>query len=286
MAFLSNPIGIVLAAIAAAAFLAYKYWDELKAFFSGFFEGVMSGIKPLIDSFSRAWDAIKTAFAPIIDLFGALFGVTKASEGELGELKDAGASFGQVFGASLSVALYPFEALANIITAVGLIIDIVKIKGAQWIEAFSEKLNWWRDLFGNIGEWILQKFSSVVDGIKGFFAGFFDWLAEKFAFVTDSIKAVTDFAGSAMDGTKDFLGIGDGKEANWYNPFSWFNDEAPQTTAGSVDKVAQDRREMRSQTSQNQITDNKKIDINLYGSQATPLAVAQAVSDNGYGFED
>ncbi|WP_141081851.1 hypothetical protein [Campylobacter concisus] len=59
-----------------------------------------------------------------------------------------------------------------------------------------------------------------------------------------------------------------------------------QTTAGSVDQVAQDRCEMRSQISQNQITDNKKIDINLYGSQATPQAVAQAVSDNRYSFGD
>lgn len=285
-AFLSNPIGIALTVIAAAAFMAYKYWDELKAFFSGFFDGIMSGIKPLIDSFSGAWSAIKSAFTPIIDLFGSFFGVTKASAGELGAAKEAGASFGQTLGAVLSVLLYPFEALANIITAVGLIIDIVKIKGTQWIEAFGEELNWWRDLFGNIGEWILQKFSSVVDGIKGFFAGFFDWLAEKFAFVTDSIKAVTDFAGSATQGAKDILGIGDGKETNWYNPFSWFNDATPQTTAGSVDKIAQDRRETRAQTSQNQITDNKKIDINLYGSQATPQAVAQAVSDNGYGFGD
>lgn len=285
-AFLSNPIGLALTALAAVAFAAYKYWDELKAFFSGFFDGIMTGLKPLIDSFSRAWDAIKSAFTPIVDLFGSLFGVTKASEGELGALKDTGTSFGQTLGAVLSVLLYPFEALANIITAVGLIIDIVKIKGTQWIEAFGEELNWWRDLFGNIGEWILQKFNSVVDGIKGFFAGFFDWLAEKFAFVTDSIKAVTDFAGSATQGAKDILGIGDGKETNWYNPFSWFNDEASQTTAGSVDKIAQDRREMRAQTSQNQITDNKKIDINLYGSQATPQAVAQAVSDNGYSFGD
>ena len=285
-AFLSNPIGIALTVIAAAAFMAYKYWDELKAFFSGFFDGIMSGIKPLIDSFSGAWSAIKSAFAPVVDLFGSFFGVTKASAGELGAAKEAGASFGHTVGTVLSTLLYPFEALANIITAVGLIIDIVKIKGMQWIEAFGEELNWWRDLFGNIGEWILQKFSSVVDGIKGFFAGFFDWLAEKFAFVTDSIKAVTDFAGSATQGAKDILGIGDGKETNWYNPFSWFNDEASQTTAGSVDKIAQDRREMRAQTSQNQITDNKKIDINLYGSQAPPQAVAQAVSDNGYGFGD
>lgn len=285
-AFFGNPIGIALTVIAAAAFAAYKYWDELKAFFSGFFDGIMSGIKPLIDSFSGAWSAIKSAFAPVVDLFGSFFGVTKASASELGAAKEAGASFGHTVGAVLSALLYPFEALANTITAVGLIIDIVKIKGTQWIEAFGEELNWWRDLFGNIGEWILQKFSSVVDGIKGFFAGFFDWLAEKFAFVTDSIKAVTDFAGSATQGAKDILGIGDGKETNWYNPFSWFNDATPQTTAGSVDKIAQDRREMRAQTSQNQITDNKKIDINLYGSQATPQAVAQAVSDNGYGFGD
>ena len=167
-AFLSNPIGLALTALAAVAFVAYKYWDELKAFFSGFFDGIMSGIKPLIDSFSGAWSAIKAAFSPIVDLFGSFFGVTKASAGELGAAEEAGASFGHTVGTVLSALLYPFEALANIITAVGLIIDIVKIKGMQWIEAFGEGLNWWRDLFGNIGEWILQKFSSVVDGIKGF----------------------------------------------------------------------------------------------------------------------
>ena len=73
-----------MTALAAVAFVAYKYWDELKAFFSGFFDGIMSGIKPLIDSLSGAWSAIKSAFAPIIDLFGSFFGVTKASAGGWG----------------------------------------------------------------------------------------------------------------------------------------------------------------------------------------------------------
>ena len=43
--------------------------------------------------------------------------------------------------------------------------------------------------------------------------------------------------GVATDWTKDALGIGDGKESNWYNPFSWFNDEEPQSAPVKAKEV-------------------------------------------------
>jgi hypothetical protein len=53
LALTANPIGIIVMAIAGAAFLIYKYWEPIKGFFSGLWNGVKS-------IFSGAIDGIKT----------------------------------------------------------------------------------------------------------------------------------------------------------------------------------------------------------------------------------
>nr|WP_314889581.1 phage tail tape measure protein [uncultured Campylobacter sp.] len=215
-AAMANPIGLIIAVIAAVGFTIYKYWDRFKAFFSGFWEGLKEGLGPLFESLSEYWEIIKTVFAPLkslfgwlIDCFSSFFSQSEATKESLAGFADAGRTVGKVFAA---------------------VIDFVT-KPLQWIIGIIKDIfNFMAD--SKLGKWISGKTGLSV-------------------------------------GEKNVSGaIGE------------------QTTAGSVDQVAQDRREMRSQTSQNQITDNKKIDINLYGSQATPQAVAQAVSDNGYSFGD
>lgn len=215
-AAMANPIGLIIAVIAAVGFTIYKYWDRVKAFFSGFWEGLKEGLGPLFESLSEYWEIIKTVFAPLkslfgwlIDCFSSFFSQSEATKESLAGFADAGRTVGKVFAA---------------------VIDFVT-KPLQWIIGMIKDIfNFMAD--SKLGKWISGKTGLSV-------------------------------------GEKNVSGaIGE------------------QTTAGSVDQVAQDRREMRSQISQNQITDNKKIDINLYGSQATPQAVAQAVSDNGYSFGD
>ena len=215
-AAMANPIGLIIAVIAAVGFTIYKYWDRVRAFFSGFWEGLKEGLGPLFESLSEYWDIIKTVFSPLkslfgwlIDCFSSLFSQSEATKESLAGFADAGRTVGKVFAA---------------------VIDFVT-KPLQWIIGMIKDIfNFMAD--SKLGKWISGKTGLSV-------------------------------------GEKNVSGaIGE------------------QTTAGSVDQVAQDRREMRSQTSQNQITDNKKIDINLYGSQATPQAVAQAVADNGYSFGD
>ena len=215
-AAMANPIGLIIAVIAAVGFTIYKYWDRVKAFFSGFWEGLKEGLGPLFESLSEYWEIIKTVFAPLkslfgwlIDCFSSFFSQSEATKESLAGFADAGRTVGKVFAA---------------------VIDFVT-KPLQWIIGMIKDIfNFMAD--SKLGKWISGKTGLSV-------------------------------------GEKNVSGaIGE------------------QTTAGSVDQVAQDRREIRSQTSQNQITDNKKIDINLYGSQATPQAVAQAVSDNGYSFGD
>lgn len=57
-ALMLNPIGFIITAIAAAAFLIYKYWTPIKGFFKGLWDGVAS-------AFTSAWKIIKEGIASV-----------------------------------------------------------------------------------------------------------------------------------------------------------------------------------------------------------------------------
>jgi len=141
-----------------------------------------------------------------------------------------------VRGASLAAAAgMKIMRLALISTGIGAIV-VALGAGAAWIIENWDKV---KTFFENIWEsvkpyWEATSnfFSSIFDGVvewwRSIFGGFFDWISEKFQWVVDTVSSIGDALGAATSWTKDALGIGDGKESNWYNPFSWFNDEEPQ----------------------------------------------------------
>ncbi|WP_103601961.1 phage tail tape measure protein [Campylobacter concisus] len=123
LAFLSNPIGLILTAIAAAGALIYKYWDHVKAFFTGFFEGLRKNIAPVTDVFNGFFTAVKTAFSPLMPIFSkissffsSLFGQSSATKEEIEELTNAGAKFGEVVAGAINFVLTPIKLLIKFIT--------------------------------------------------------------------------------------------------------------------------------------------------------------------------
>ncbi|EFG1374338.1 phage tail tape measure protein, partial [Escherichia coli] len=50
---LFSPVGLVVAALAGAAVLIWKYWDPIRAFFAGVFSGIMERLTPLRETFER-----------------------------------------------------------------------------------------------------------------------------------------------------------------------------------------------------------------------------------------
>ncbi|AZU56384.1 phage tail tape measure protein [Ralstonia pseudosolanacearum] len=73
---LMNPIGLLVTAIAVAAYLIYRYWEPISAFFSGLwqqvktaFDGGIAGVSALILNWSPA-GLFYAALAPVLQWFG------------------------------------------------------------------------------------------------------------------------------------------------------------------------------------------------------------------------
>jgi TP901 family phage tail tape measure protein len=93
-AFMMNPIGLVVTAIAAAAYLIYKNWEPIKAFFSGLWQEV----KAAFDGGLAGVGALLLNWSPI----GLLYNGIRAGLGMLGI--EMPAQLSDVFGSALSAA--------------------------------------------------------------------------------------------------------------------------------------------------------------------------------------
>ncbi|MDH0435565.1 phage tail tape measure protein [Aeromonas caviae] len=62
---LMNPIGLLVTAIGIAALTIYRYWEPIKAFFSGFFQGLKEGLGPVAAVFAPAFEAMAGALSPL-----------------------------------------------------------------------------------------------------------------------------------------------------------------------------------------------------------------------------
>ncbi|MQT44449.1 phage tail tape measure protein [Pseudomonas sp. FSL R10-0765] len=115
----ATPIGWIIggiAAVAAAGFLIYKYWEPIKAWTGGFFGGLMEGLKPIGDAFSSAFaplapliSGLGTLLKPVIQWFSELLSPVELSGEALGQASSSGMAFGRIVGAAVSGLLTPLR---------------------------------------------------------------------------------------------------------------------------------------------------------------------------------
>lgn len=122
---LRTPWGLAAAAAVTAGVLIYKYWDRIKAFFSGFWTGLKQGLEPVIASFtdlykSMSWlepviQMIGNGIGIVYDWFMKLIAPTKATDEQLRNATSAGESFGKIVGGAINIALAPAKALMGVL---------------------------------------------------------------------------------------------------------------------------------------------------------------------------
>lgn len=137
LAGISAPVWGLIALFAAAAVAVIKFWQPIKAFFSGFFTGLMAGLQPITQAFNAVFaplapifDSIGSAISGVWEWFTKLLEPIQFSSEALASCTSAGETFGKVVGAAISALTLPIQAVAKglgwILEKLGAIPDAAK----------------------------------------------------------------------------------------------------------------------------------------------------------------
>ncbi|HBB1373549.1 phage tail tape measure protein [Escherichia coli] len=149
---LFSPVGLIVAALAGAAVLIWKYWDPIRAFFAGVFSGIMERLTPLRETFERfgpVFDAIGSGIGQVFNWFKSLLSPMESSKETLDKCTSAGEIFGNVLGGALQLVLTPakmlLDTLAWILEKLGVLPDEAerarkKIEDAQRAAILQDKV--------------------------------------------------------------------------------------------------------------------------------------------------
>lgn len=196
-ALLANPIGLVVAGIAAlvaAGVALYKYWDVVAAFFKGVWDGFVQGLAPVRESFA-ALAPVMELIRPVIDgvsaAFSWLIGLFKKTEASSESLEKAG-NYGKVFGELIAFGI-------NIATLP--IRNFIKL--GVWLGETAAKMP----------ELISEGFAKVKDFVSNF--SLFDAGKAMLSTLTDGIKAMAakpvEAVKNVLGKVRDFLPFSDAK---------------------------------------------------------------------------
>lgn len=149
---LFSPVGLIVAALAGAAVLIWKYWDPIRGFFAGVFSGIMERLTPLRETFERfgpVFDAIGSGISLVFNWFKSLLSPMESSKETLDKCTSAGEVFGNVLGGALQLVLTPakmlLDTLAWILEKLGVLLDEAerarkKIEDAQRAAILQDKV--------------------------------------------------------------------------------------------------------------------------------------------------
>ncbi len=149
---LFSPVGLIVAALAGAAVLIWKYWDPIRVFFARVFSRIMERLAPLRETFERfgpVFDAIGSGISQVFNWFKSLLSPMESSKETLDKCTSAGEIFGNVLGGALQLVLTPakmlLDTLAWILEKLGVLPDEAerarkKIEDAQRAAILQDKV--------------------------------------------------------------------------------------------------------------------------------------------------
>lgn len=128
LSLLLSPVGLIGAAFIATGLLIWRFWEPIKAFFAGFFAGVMQALTPFRDAFAGlapVFDVISNAVSQLWQWFSNLLSPMTTSKETLDKCASAGETFGKVLGLAIQGLMLPLTGLANMIVWILKKLDII-----------------------------------------------------------------------------------------------------------------------------------------------------------------
>ncbi len=118
IAFMLNPVGAAITGIVVGAALIYKFWQPIKAFMGGVWDGFSAGfapIKPLFSALASAFSPVINAFKAVFGWLGKLFEPIAMAEDKFTGFASTGEKFGAVLAGAFKVAFFPLYAGAKVL---------------------------------------------------------------------------------------------------------------------------------------------------------------------------
>lgn len=111
-AFISNPIGLLVTALVTGAVLIYKYWDQVRAFFGGFWQGLKNGMAPVLEKFKPLGDMFGVVVGWIekaVKWFTDLLSPVQSASEDLDKAASAGYKFGEWLAKGIDLVTKPLQ---------------------------------------------------------------------------------------------------------------------------------------------------------------------------------
>ena len=129
----------IIAVVAAVVFAIYKYWEPVSAFFGGVIEGIKTAFAPIAELFAPfqpLFDGIGKAISNIAGWFGDLLTPVKSSQQTLENCGNAGKMFGQVLVMALT---WPLKSLKLLNEGVAWLLNKLGVINKQSADASPDK---------------------------------------------------------------------------------------------------------------------------------------------------
>lgn len=129
----------IIAVVAAVVFAIYKYWEPVSAFFGGVIEGIKTAFAPIAELFAPfqpLFDGIGKAISNIAGWFGDLLTPVKSSQQTLENCGNAGKMFGQLLVTALT---WPLKSLKLLNEGVAWLLDKLGVINKQSADASPDK---------------------------------------------------------------------------------------------------------------------------------------------------
>lgn len=247
--FLTNPIGLAIAAIGLAVGLIYTYWEPITAFFKGLWDSVSTifsstwnGIKSFATSswisisntFKSVWSGVKNFFGSIWngikDIFSVSLAILKEYLGwtPLGMIINNWGFitrfFSNLWTGITQIFSSTWSGFKN--TILSFSDSAVNLAKSIWNPISSFFSNLWggvTQIFSSTWENIKSSFNGTVEFIKKPFEDFFNWIASKFEWISGLIsntigvlKDITNAVGDKVSAVGSAIGDGFKTASNFF----------------------------------------------------------------------
>lgn len=179
---LSAPMLALIALIAVAALIVYRYWGPIRAWFEGLGQGMAQTVGP---AFQRFGEVLHDVFAPlgsmlavIWDWVSQLWQPFRATSEQLDAARQNGVAFGTLVGG----------AIAGVVDAI-----TMAVRAFVWLgEAIGTASGWVVTNWEPVKVWFVDMWQSVENAARRTL----DWIADKLQGVRDLIVRIRNFGNS------------------------------------------------------------------------------------------